>query len=36
VPNESVQYEVFLGGWNPGAGAATNNPITVTLQGAAN
>jgi len=36
VPNESVQYQVFFGGWNAGAGAALNNPITVTIMGAAN
>jgi|GEM_PF-1871458 len=36
VPNESVQYQVFFGGWNAGANAVTNNPITVTIMGAAN
>lgn len=36
VPKESVQYEVFLGGWNAGVGAVVDNPITVTVNGAAN
>ena len=36
VPNESVQYQVFVGGWNPGASADLNNTVNVTIDGAAN
>lgn len=37
VPNESVQYQVFVGGWNPGPGVAGGNKnVDVTIMGAAN
>ena len=36
TPNESVQYQVFVGGWNPGASADLNNNVNVTIMGAAN
>lgn len=36
VPNESVQYQVFVGGWNPNATADLNNSVNVTIMGAAN
>ena len=36
TPNESVQYQVFVGGWNPNAAAELNNNVDVTIMGAAN
>ena len=36
TPNESVQYQVFVGGWNPNATAELNNNVNVTIMGAAN